>query len=281
MQYDKKQREQEKTQYHLRRQRESKEQSLTGYEPSEREEQEKNIPRERLLAESEDGFLSAGFCGEKQEKVVLLVTQDREDRVLREEKQLKREGARPERIQGKQVLTNSRDPKKSAALFELDSAKNKKRLLTEISAMMEKTGNETVSDLLPYLDEKEQKEQIKALEDEARENSRDPVLAVRSRKTAGRIREELQEKEAEKQRLLKMLETSLNQEQEKETNRHFPWELLLGEAAALLPDEDTSEGDAESSPAEPQNPPNKAGSPAPKQEPAKEHSEEPTSLFEA
>lgn len=237
--------------YRLRKREEDRENILKGYEPSEKEKEEEKAPLERLRAESETGSLSAGFSGEKKEKVVLLVSQDKEAQARREEKNLKREGARPEKVEGKRVLTNSHNPEKSAALFELDSSKNKKRLLSEITALMEKKGNETVSGLLPYLEEKEEAEQIQVLEDEARK-SEDPVRVEQNRRLAGRLREDQRKKEEQKQRLLKMLETNLETEQEKAPR--FPWELLLGMAAAFLSGEQNPDQPPEEQPGPEKNP---------------------------
>lgn len=269
---DYKEKREENENYRLRKRGEDREAALKGYEASEKERKEEAAPRERLRAESQKGFLSAGFSGEKKEKVVLLVSQDKDPQASREEKKLKKEGARPQKVEGKRVLTNSHDPRRSAALFELDSAKNKKRLISEIAAMMEKKGSETVSGLLPYLEEKEQREEIKALEEEARTWGLDPGLAVRNRHLAGALREDLRKKEEQKVRLLKLLETNLSREQEQAPR--FPWELLLGMAAASQKEE--PEAPAETGP-EAEEEPDQKEAEAKAPEPAGE--QERTSLF--
>lgn len=228
------------TGYHLRKQKENPEKKLTGYQPSEQERRRKQVPGELFRAESQKGTLSAGLAGEEQEKLVVLVSQERKTEARYEEKNWKREGAKGRKSEDRRLWTNSHDRNRSAALVEVNVSQDKSRMLQDISELIEAQGNQTASEILPFLKEEEQREAIRSLEEEARDKSRDRELAVQNRRMAEILREDLRKKEEQKQRLLQMLEFSKEQKEPKKTSRPWNWLWNLAGTAEAQPEEGSS-----------------------------------------
>lgn len=242
MEYEKKQ--QKDTGYHLRKQKEHTERGLVGYQPSEKERREKKVPGELFRAESQAGTLSAGLSGEDQEKLVMTVSQERKAGAGFEEKNWKREGAKARKSEDRRLWTNSHNRKMSAALVEVEVSQDKSRMLQDIAELIEEKGNQTASEILPFLKEEEQREAIRSLEEEARDKSRDRELASQNRRLAETLREDLRKREEQKQRLLQMLE--LSQEQKMPKKAAPSWNLFwdAGETEDSQPEDASSEEEA-------------------------------------
>lgn len=240
--WDEKQRtkKRQKTEYELRVQKVREDKEITGYQASETERQTKETPKEKVLVETQEGFLSAGY--QSDGKILVAISKDKGDYEWEDESRLKKEGARRVRLSGRQTYTNSSDPKKSAVAFEANPRSNKKKLLETAKRLAEKEKNDTVSSLLPYLREKEDKEQITELEDEARQKSQMRDLVFENRRQAAILRERLSAKEREKRRLLAGLENGFAEKQGEKKEKESPrrWMSLTG----ILPlDEEQEEED--------------------------------------
>ena len=249
MEYEYKAESPKDTGYRLRKQRAHPDQKLTGYQPSEKERRNKQVPGELFRAESQAGTLSAGLDGETQEKLVMMISQERKAGARFEEKNWKREGAKGRKSEDRRLWTNSHDRNRSAALVEVEVSQDKSRMLQDIAELIEEKGNQTASEILPFLKEEEQREAIRSLETEAQDRSREPEIASSNRRLAETLREDLRKKEEQKHRLLQMLE--LSKEQKGTKKAAFPWNLLWesGETEETRP-EDGTDGEEDREPEE-------------------------------
>lgn len=232
-----------RSEHRLRRKQQHNE-GLTSYEASEKERERGEEPKEKLLLENEHGRVAAGTS--KDGRDLVIAAKRKEGVLMRDEERLKKDGAKALKGNGPKVFTSAAHEQKSAVAVENRQEKQKRQLVKMMSETAERMPQGQINELLPFLQQKEDKKDIRVLEDRARAERGDTRLKRESREEASKLRLDLMYKEEEKRRLLKDLEqiqTKQGREPEKKKGIVFPAAMLLAAVLDAAADRDDEAGE--------------------------------------
>lgn len=209
---------------------------LAGYETSEQERRDKKVPREKLQMRGGKQRLSAGY--EEDGTLLMVFSRDKNDGEVKDQETVKREGSSTMKEDKKYLRSGTHAPEKSAVFLEDREQKRKQFLMERLEKTIQVPGEMLIGESFPFLSEKEEKMEIKVLEDEARAHSLDRETAERNRKRADVLRKDLTAKEQERRDLLQRLISQVTPEEKKKSGS-MPWLWL----DALILDSVVSSGD--------------------------------------
>lgn len=234
---------------HLLRRKRSDEEGLSGYEASEKEKDRGEEPKEKLLLESGDARVAAGVAHDG--RALLIAAKGKDGLLMRDEERLKMDGAKALKGNSPKVFASAAHAQKSAVAVEGSQEKQKQQLVKLMVETAEKMPQGQLNEILPFLQQREDKKDILVLEDRARAEREDAQIKRESRREASKLRLDLAKKEEEKRSLLKELELTLAKqppEREKKKGIAFPAAMLLAavlEAAGDKEEEEEEEGEQE------------------------------------
>lgn len=203
---------------------------LTGYEPHPAQEK-KDRPRETARLSGSYGDLAVGVNRKKELTLVVSKRRSREgEAATRDEQALRARGARKMERERGEFRTNPHDPKKSAVAFHTPAKPAPGRMLGRFQGMVHRREQEVLAEQVPFLDQKPERAELKALQEQADElramggaQAREELDAIERRRQE--LRQILTEKEGQerKTRLLlqKAREASKHAPEESEPPRRF------------------------------------------------------------
>lgn len=183
--------------------RERRKHPLEGYEASEEELKEKREPEEQLAFKGGDRRFSAGY--NRDHKLTMVFSKDKNDGKTKGEEVFHKEGSVTSRQNHKYLRTGTHRPDKDAQILEDRDLKRKQYLMGQLKKTVDGPGSSLIERSFPFLSTREEKEQIKALEDEARKNSMDRSLVEENRKKTEVLGRDIAHKEEERRDLVKKL----------------------------------------------------------------------------
>lgn len=217
--------------------------SLTGYQYSEKESKMNDIPKESMRLGNTFGGISIG--SNKKKELLLVVTgrmkgyqsPDRNSKLFVSER-----AVRINSITDK-MYTNSSEKNESAFAYRVPNSNNEKYIMRRLKGMFEKENHKLTEDMLPFLNQKKEKEEIRVLE-EQRKNY-EQVMTDRQldrlNKRLTTLQYDLTHKKQEEQRFTENLKKALLQIQ-KESKKTVYWGISQGlEEEYMLNNGDDSE----------------------------------------
>lgn len=218
---------------------------LTGYEPRENEDR----PREAARMGGSYGDVSVGVSKKKELTMVVSKRRSREGpAALEDERTLRGDRAKKMDLSRGDFRVNVHDPEKSALAYRESHQKTPAFMLKRFKEMMRTHRQDTLAEQVPFLDRREEREELRRLQHTreellAREGGGDrPALrAVERRKET--LRQILTEKEGQERRLRLLLqkaqETSRRRAGETEQVR---WQLQAVQEAEEPPPPEGEDG---------------------------------------
>lgn len=224
---------------------------LTGYEPRENEDR----PREAARMGGSYGDVSVGVSRKKELTMVVSKRRSREGpAALEDERTLQGDRAKKMDLSRGNFQVNVHDPERSALAYRESHQKTPAFMLNRFKEMMRTRRQDTLAEQVPFLDRREEREELRQLQHRreellAREGGGDrPALRALERRKET-LRQILTEKESQERRLRLLLqkaqETSRRRAGETEQVR---WQLQAAQEAEEPPPpegEDEGKGAAE------------------------------------
>lgn len=221
---------------HRLRQMEKGEPSMEGYEASEEERKEKTEPVEQLVMKGSDRRFSAGY--NREGRLTMVFSRDKNDGKQKDEETFRKEGSVAGKRNRKYLRTGTHRPEKGAQALEDRESKRKKYLLGQVEKSMNGPEESLIDQAFPFLSTKEEKEQIRMLEDKARKHAKEPELVEAERKKAEKLGKDVAHKEEEKKDLLKKLTAQVTVENmEKKRKRWTPEKRMAGDLMTDMADD--------------------------------------------
>lgn len=190
--------------------KEHKQPGLEGYEPSERECRQQKAPREQLLVRGGQQRISAGY--NKDNKLTMVFSRDKNDGAVKDQETLKKERSSAMKQDKKYLRSGIHNPKKSAIMLEDRDEKRKKFLMGRLMGAVETPGDMLLDESFSFISSREEIEEIRSLEEEARAGSLDRELVERNRNQASALYQDLIYKEQERRDLMKKLNSQVTPE---------------------------------------------------------------------
>lgn len=234
---------------HRLRKKQQHDEGLSAYEASAKEKERGEEPKEELLLESGYGKVAAGTA--KDGRTMLIAAKAKDGVPMRDEERLKMDGSKKLKGNSPKVFAAAAHEQKSAVAAESRQEKQKKQLIKLVTDTAERMPQGQINEILPFLRQKEDEKNVRALEDQARAERGDTWIKRESRREAAKLRQDLAYKEEEKSRLLQDLEQTLAKQpisQEKKKGIVFPAAMLLAavlEAAAEEEEASPEESEAQ------------------------------------
>lgn len=172
MEYDKKDWQRSDGRYRsMGREEQNKQKRLTAYQPAKREQTKEDRPNEMMRMESSFGGIA--FGANRKRKMTMVVHEKRSSHTQALKNDNKRvEGSRKTpigRLCG-DFYTNSHDKEDSAFTYEENLETTRQKMIDHFKEMMNETNQRSGEKVLPFLNEKEDKEKQKEISHQLREH---------------------------------------------------------------------------------------------------------------
>lgn len=172
MKYDKKDWKRSDGQYNtMGKEDKNKEKRLTAYQPADREKSKEERPNEMMTMESSYGGIS--FGANRKRKMTMVVHEKRSSHgpgLKNDNKQVEGSSKRlVGRLRGK-LYANSHDREDSAFSYEESLETSQQKMMNHLKEMLHKTHQKSGEQVIPFLNQKEDKEHQKEIMEQLRTN---------------------------------------------------------------------------------------------------------------
>ena len=193
---------------------------MEGYESSEQERKEKKEPAQQVLLKGGRNRFSAGYNREK--KLTMVFSRDKQDGDGKEEEVLKRERSSSWKGNKKYFLADLAKPEQGAMALEDREEKQKKFLMKQISDAADGPEESLVQEEFSFFSTRNERRQIRMLEDEARKHSLDRETVEENRRQASALAQDVMHKEQERRDFAKQMASQLSAEKGEKQHKAAP-----------------------------------------------------------